>query len=130
MPIPKAVARFNRSVTNRIARLVAGWLPPFVIVLHRGRRSGRRYATPVWAFRTGDGLVVALTYGADCDWVRNVLASGGCEVKRLGRRYPLVEPRVLYGPAGARLVPWVVRGPLALLNATEFLLLSFPAATP
>jgi hypothetical protein len=35
----------------------------------RGRVTGRDYATPVWAFGTRDGLVVALLYGANSDWV-------------------------------------------------------------
>jgi deazaflavin-dependent oxidoreductase (nitroreductase family) len=54
------------------------------MVVHRGRRSGRRYRTPVLAFRVDDGYVVALFYGADRDWVRNVLAAGGCTLSGAG----------------------------------------------
>jgi hypothetical protein len=36
-----AVARFNRYVTNPIAGLVASWLPPFAVVVHRRRVSER-----------------------------------------------------------------------------------------
>ena len=60
-------------------RLVAGRLSPFAVVSHRGRVTGHDYATPVWAFGTGDGVVLALLYGAASDWVRNVLAAGRAE---------------------------------------------------
>ena len=80
MPLPRGVARFNRRATNRVTRRIAGWIPGFAIVLHTGRRSGRTYRTPVNAFRGGDGYRIALTYGADSDWVRNVMDAGGCEI--------------------------------------------------
>jgi hypothetical protein len=47
------VARFNPRVTNRITRPLARWLPGFGVVEHAGRRSGRRYRTPVNVFRSG-----------------------------------------------------------------------------
>jgi deazaflavin-dependent oxidoreductase (nitroreductase family) len=122
--IPRVVARFNRCVTNPLSRLVAGWLPPFGIVGHRGRVSGRPYQTPIAAFRTGDGYVIALTYGAGAEWVRNVLAAGRCTLRTRGRRLALTDPVVIRGRMGMRLVPWVVRGPLRALNVTEFLRLS------
>jgi deazaflavin-dependent oxidoreductase (nitroreductase family) len=123
MPIPRFVGRFNKYVTNPIARLVAGWLPPFAVVIHRGRVSGREYRTPVAAFRTKDGLVVALTYGADADWVKNVLKDGRCRVRRLGRVREATGPRIVTGAEGMKLVPALIRIPLTLLNVTEFLTL-------
>ena len=84
MALPKAVRRFNRAVTNRVLGLVAPWLPPFAVVVHRGRNSGREYRTPIWAFHREGRFVVALTYGSDTDWVRNVLAAGGCSLILLG----------------------------------------------
>jgi deazaflavin-dependent oxidoreductase (nitroreductase family) len=125
VPIPKVVARFNLHVTNRLAGPVAGWLPPFALVLHRGRISDRAYRTPVWAFRTPDGYVIALTYGAGSEWVRNVLKAGGCTLRVRGRRFTCTRPLVVSGPGDAAgLVPWMVRGPLRVLKVTEFLRLS------
>jgi deazaflavin-dependent oxidoreductase (nitroreductase family) len=123
VPIPERVARFNRRVTNPIARLVAGWLPPFALVEHVGRTSGRTYRTPVWAFSRDRGLVVALTYGAATDWVRNVLASGGTTVERLGvsRRY--ADSRILLGADGMDLMPRVVRPALRAFGVDAFLVL-------
>ena len=123
MPIPRAVARFNRYVTNPVARVFAGWVPPFALVLHRGRRSGREYATPVWAFRTEDGWVIPLTYGAHSEWPRNVLAAGRCRLRARGRVEDLAEPRVVRGSPGLRLVPFILHVPLRLMVVTEFLVL-------
>lgn len=75
MPFPKAITRFNRRVTNPILGRLAGRLAPFAIVVHRGRRTGREYRTPVMAFPRREGVVFALTYGLDVDWVRNVPAN-------------------------------------------------------
>ena len=45
VPLSHAIGRFNRLATNRVTGLVAGRLPGFGIVTHRGRRSGRTYRT-------------------------------------------------------------------------------------
>ena len=72
MPLPKRLAKFNRVVTNRVLGPFARYLPGFGIVSHVGRRSGRTYRTPVNLYKRGDGYVIALMYGADSQWVRNV----------------------------------------------------------
>ena len=90
----RPLARVNRRVTNPIQGQYAWLIPPWVIVCHRGRRTGRRYRTPVSAFRHGSTLAIVVHYGADSDWVRNVLAGGG-QVVRAGRTHPLLEPRLV-----------------------------------
>jgi hypothetical protein len=82
MPISKRVARFNKRVTNRLTRHMASWMLGFVDRLPRRSRSGRLSRTPVNVFRDGDRYLFALTYGADSDWVRDVLAAGGCEIEK------------------------------------------------
>jgi deazaflavin-dependent oxidoreductase (nitroreductase family) len=121
--IPKQVAQFNRVVTNRVSSLVAGWLPGFGIVEHMGRRSGHPYRTPVNVFRTPDGYVIALTYGSDTDWVKNVLAAGGCSLQVRGRRVRLSNARIVT-EEDRRPAPAVVRQMLRLLSVTEFLYLT------
>src|ERR1700686_3590454 len=76
------VAAFNLAVTNRITGLFAGWLPGFGILIHVGRKSGRVYRTPVNIFRAPDGFLIALTYGRESEWVKNVMAAGAQEPKR------------------------------------------------
>ncbi len=94
MPASRSIARFNRRFTNRLTLRVAGYLPGFAIVNHLGRKSGRAYRTPVNAFRTDEGYIIALTYGAQSDWVKNVLAAGSCELQTRGRRVRLTNPRI------------------------------------
>jgi deazaflavin-dependent oxidoreductase (nitroreductase family) len=122
MPLPKALARFNRVVTNRVARPFAGRLPGFAVVIHVGRRSGRRHRTPVNLFRAGDRYVIALTYGADAQWVSNVQAAGGCELETRGARLRVVDPEIVRDPRAA-LVPAPVRPILRLVRGPEFMLL-------
>ena len=90
----RRMARFNRQVLNHLMRPLARHLPGFGVVIHRGRRSGRIYETPVNVFRRGDGYVVALTYGAGADWVRNVLTAGVCDLITHGRRMRVVVSHI------------------------------------
>jgi deazaflavin-dependent oxidoreductase (nitroreductase family) len=125
MPLPKRLARFNLKVTNRVLGPLAERLPGFGIVIHRGRRSGREHRTPVNIFRHGDGYVIALTYGKDSQWVRNVLAAGELDVEIRGRRIHLIAPEVVHDER-RRLVPAPVRVPLAAAKVDDFLVLSGP----
>jgi deazaflavin-dependent oxidoreductase (nitroreductase family) len=128
MPLPKRLARFNRRVTNPVVRTFAGWVPGLAIVIHTGRTSGREYRTPVNVFASRDGgYVLALTYGRDVQWARNVLASGGCAIQTLGRRVQLVAPRVVHDPS-QRLVPNPARAVLQLLGVEDFMLLDRASA--
>jgi deazaflavin-dependent oxidoreductase (nitroreductase family) len=121
MPIPMAVARLNRYLTNPIARLVAGWAPGFCILRHVGRRSGRVYSTPLNIFRAKDGFVIALTYGPDTDWLKNVRAAGNCTIRYGNQEIDLVEPEFLATEAAMAYVPPPVRVILRLIAVTEFL---------
>lgn len=123
MPLPDWLARFNRSTTNRLTRSFAGRLPGFAIVVHTGRRSGRRYRTPVNIFRSGDDYVIALTYTRERDWVRNVIAAGGCEVETEGTTLHLQDPHIVTD-ARRSLVPGPVRPILEALGVTEFMRLT------
>jgi deazaflavin-dependent oxidoreductase (nitroreductase family) len=125
MPLPKAVGRFNRVVTNRITGLLAGRAPLFAIVEHTGRKSGARYRTPVNAFRTQNGFVIALTYGRDVDWVRNVLAAGGATLEHRGKRIEMGDPRVIELADPPPELPRIVRTTLGLLRVTHYLRLSY-----
>ena len=121
MPLPRWLGRFNLVVTNRVSGLVAGLLPLFGIVEHVGRRSGTVRQTPINVFRRRSGdYVVALTYGADTNWVRNVLAAGSCRLRTRGRWVELGAPR-RFRDRSRRAVPWFVRPVLWLIGADWFL---------
>jgi deazaflavin-dependent oxidoreductase (nitroreductase family) len=123
MPLPRALARFNRRVTNRVLGPLAHAIPPFAEVEHRGRTSGRTYRTPVWAFPTERGFVIALTYGPATEWVRNVLAAGECRIRTPSEDVPIGNARLLCGGEGLALMPTPLRQILGLLGVRDFLAL-------
>lgn len=104
MRVPRAVAEFNRRVTNPAARSITPWLPYLGTLEHVGRKSGRRYRTPLLVFPTPDGFVVLIGYGLHSDWVKNVLASGQAVLHRRGRSIALVNPRLVSKAEGAAIV--------------------------
>jgi deazaflavin-dependent oxidoreductase (nitroreductase family) len=122
MPLPRALARFNRIATNRLGLLLAPHVSGAAVIVHRGRTSGREYRTPISAFKRPGGYAVALTYGPGAEWVRNVLEAGGAVLETGGRRVPVANPRVIHDPAH-RLVPRLVGDILRLIGAADFLLL-------
>ena len=125
MRFSDGLAQFNRLAFNRVVRTFAGRRgSPVAVVEHRGRRSGRRYRTPVLAVGTDGGYLVALFYGADRDWVRNVLTAGSCSLERGGQRVELTDPRMLDVGDGMALVPAPMRPALRLLRVTRVLRLS------
>jgi deazaflavin-dependent oxidoreductase (nitroreductase family) len=122
MPIPAAVARWNKVGLNRVTKRIAPWAPGFGLVIHRGRRSGRRYETPVNVFPAAAGYVFALTYGPDTDWVKNVTAADGCELITRGRTVRLVSPRLFHDETRSAIRP-LERRILVLLGVADFLAL-------
>jgi deazaflavin-dependent oxidoreductase (nitroreductase family) len=121
VPLPRGLARFNRKVANPAIRLVAGWLPPLAIVRHRGRVTGRRYATPVVAFGAGDDLVIGILYGRSSDWVNNLLAANGAQVRRLGTTREYAQAQLIGSDEGLRLLPGPARGAFRLLGVRNLL---------
>ncbi len=95
MRLPRALAHFNKVVTNPIQGLWADKLPPWAVVKHVGRKSGKPYSIPVLAFVEGDKLGIILTYGRDTDWVRNVQAAGEFTLIRGGEQFRVTGPRVI-----------------------------------
>jgi len=101
MQLPRSMARFNKRVTNPIQSRYAARIPPWIMLVHVGRTSGRSYRTPMMAWKRGDLLMIVILYGEQSNWVRNVLAADGAEVIRAGRTYRLRNPRV-ERPGGRR----------------------------
>jgi deazaflavin-dependent oxidoreductase (nitroreductase family) len=120
VPIPLAIGRLNRVGFNRLSTPVARHLPGFAVVHHRGRRSGREFQTPVNVFPVQGGFVLALTYGPDTDWVKNVLAAGGCIVETRGQRITCTAPRLYRDPDRHHIRP-LDRAMLGLLGVDHFM---------
>ena len=120
MPIPRIVGRWNKVGLNRVTKRIAPWMPGLGVVVHRGRRSGRMYQTPVNVFASSDGYVFALTYGPDTDWVKNVLAAGGCELRTRGRTVRVTAPRLFHDEARRDIRP-LERQVLRVIGVADFL---------
>jgi len=54
------------------------------------------------------------------DWVKNVLAAGGCELKTRGKKYHLSAPKVVRDPTSRRF-PIPVRVVLWIVGADEYM---------
>ncbi|MGO9927968.1 MAG: nitroreductase family deazaflavin-dependent oxidoreductase [Mycobacterium sp.] len=88
---PKLLKSYNKIIAPIAGRSHS----PYALLEHVGRRSGRSYATPVGAFPYGDGFVIGLSYGADVDWCRNILASGHAAITWRGRTFALERPEII-----------------------------------
>jgi len=94
--------------TAPLARRLAGrrGFPLWAVVHHRGRVSGRELSVPVAVRATPEVFVIALPWGPGTNWVRNVLAADGCDVRWKGRDHVVTRPviadeddvRPYYGP--------------------------------
>jgi deazaflavin-dependent oxidoreductase (nitroreductase family) len=93
--MPAWLPHYNRLFFNRIQGVWASVLPPWAKIVHKGRRSGKEYRTPVVAFKRGNMIMVMLPYGDTTDWVRNLLAAGGGGIERSGRLRRIAAPRVV-----------------------------------
>lgn len=76
---------------------IAGPLGAIVMALtHRGRKTGKQYATPVAFLRDGEDVLV-LNNGGVSNWFKNVLAAGEAEIDLQGtharmRARPIDDP--------------------------------------
>ena len=75
--------------------------------------------TPLLAFRDGDRVTLALTYGPDVQWLANIRAAGRCRM-RLGRQLlELGPPRPLGAAEGVARMPQPVRWVFARTGFVE-----------
>lgn len=96
-PRARRAVRFAARLVNPLTLLVAGrsWMPIVGVLVHRGRKSGRMYSTPLGMRPLGDSFVMPLTFSEDASWYRNVRAAGWSVVRYRGREHTLVAPEVI-----------------------------------
>ena len=123
MHIPHFMRRVNRVFTNPLMGTFAWFVPPLAVIHHVGRRSGRRYRTPVVAFRTAAGFVIPMTYGRDVDWARNMTHAKRCELEQMGERFALRNPRIVAFKAAEAHLPAVARPLLRVADFPGYVLL-------
>lgn len=123
MQVPRIMRRVNRAFTNPLMRTFAGKIPPLAIVHHVGRKSQRKYQTPVVVFPTDEGYVTPLPYGTDTDWCLNLVEANRGTLETGGRKVRVSNPRVVRSKAGVPLMPAAMRPALRLASLPGFLLL-------
>ena len=108
-PVLNAVRRAGRAMRPLAMKSSGTPGANASVVRHVGRKSGRPYETPVNAVATDDGFVIALPYGRNTDWLKNVLASGSATILDEGNTYEVDRPEIV--PLSRRRAPVPAEGP-------------------
>jgi deazaflavin-dependent oxidoreductase (nitroreductase family) len=116
--------------TTRLMLPFAGrrWNPIFSVVKHTGRRSGKMFETPVAAQRIDGGFVIALAFGSDAHWYRNLVAASGGALRWRGVEYPVGAPEAIDVDLALASFNGVQRAALRAANIDGFVRL--PVAAP
>jgi deazaflavin-dependent oxidoreductase (nitroreductase family) len=121
-PVLTTIRRMNRSVTNpRVMRTAGSAGTQTSVIQHIGRKSARAYATPVDIVPTRTGFLIALPYGTQADWLRNVLAAGSATVVTNGERLAVGWPTIVATADVADLIPGRTLRTLRLFGVDECL---------
>lgn len=105
-PFRGLIRTSNKYVLNPLMLRLAGkryWYAS--VIEHTGRRSGKRYSTPVVADRVGEHIIIPLPYGTQVDWVRNVMGSGEATIVSKGRTYHAASPELISSTQALPLLP-------------------------
>ena len=117
-----AVRYFNKYILNHFTLLFAGSrVGPFSKLIHKGRKSGRVYKTPVVATYVDDKIIIPLTYGDRVDWLRNILATEQCEIFYRRSRLVAVNPEVISSSEAFTILPEKRRQIFERLKVENFL---------
>ena len=96
--------------TGGLSRRMAGtrWFPLWGILRHRGRTSGKAYATPIVALAAPDGFLIPLPFGDQTQWLKNIQAADHAGLRHAGHDYVIDHPEVVdLKTAGPDLPRWV-----------------------
>ena len=94
-PVQKSLRRLTRIMRPLALRSAGKEGANTSVVRHVGRRSGRSYETPVVAVAHDEEFLIALPYGEDTDWMKNVLAKGSATLLTDGRSYEVNRPEII-----------------------------------
>jgi deazaflavin-dependent oxidoreductase (nitroreductase family) len=115
----------NKYATNKLLIHICGKrFGHFSILTHTGRRTGKRYRTPIIAEPVENGFVIALTYGRKVDWAANILAQGGGSLLWKEAEYCLRNPEFIDKEIGSRAFPVFIRAAFRVVGIRDFLRLT------
>ena len=122
-PRARSLVRLVAGFINPLVLLIAGrrWMPVLGVLRHRGRKSGRIYATPLGMRPLGDSFVMPRTFGENAAWYLNVRAAGWCMATYRGYDYTLIDPQVIDYATAAAAFPRYELLQFRLLGISEYL---------
>ncbi len=97
----------NKRFANKVVTTVGRAGRPqsiFAVIEHIGRRSGRRYTTPIRVVEQPGGFIVPLTYGPRTSWYVNLRAGAG-QLHWQGRTIPVGSPTLVPTSLAVHLFP-------------------------
>jgi deazaflavin-dependent oxidoreductase (nitroreductase family) len=93
--VVNGVRRMSRLTKPIVLRTAGTSGSPTAVVRHVGRVTGRHHQTPVVAAAVDDGFVVALPYGPDTNWLKNVRAAGTATILVDGQAREVDNPEIV-----------------------------------
>jgi deazaflavin-dependent oxidoreductase (nitroreductase family) len=131
-PRARRLIRSVAKVVNPLVLRLAGrrHIPVLGVLHHRGRRTGREYATPLGIRPgAGGGFVMPLTFGEAAGWYRNIRAAGPCVITWRGSDHAVADPVIVDGATALPVFPRYERLALRLIGVRQFVWLrSAPAS--
>ena len=122
-PRTRRVIRSVARLVNPLVLRIAGrrHVPVVGIVHHRGRKTGRPYATPlgIRPAATG-GFVMPLTFGEAAGWYRNIVAAGGCVITWRGSDHTVASAVIVDRATALPAFPRYERLALRAIGINEF----------
>jgi deazaflavin-dependent oxidoreductase (nitroreductase family) len=124
-PLAGRIFGLFTPVLNRFVTRIAGkrYVPLYILLRHRGRRSGRAYATPVVGLRVPGGFAIPMAFGEGADWYRNIVAAGSATIRQRGTEHQLADPAAIDPDSAASPFPAWQRPVFRALGIRRFLFL-------
>ncbi len=117
----KRLRTFVKHFVNPLLRHLAhSSRGPFALLRHVGRRSGKTYEIPIMVWPIPDGFVIALTYGPDVDWLRNLQVAGQGSLRWHKQEYVFQKPEPIDAQTALLALPPLIQRILRLRGAHEF----------
>ena len=116
------IRHINKNFINKILIHISGKrFGHFAVLTHIGRKSGKLYRIPIIAEPIENGFVIALTYGRNVDWAKNVLAKGTCSLLWKNIEYSLCNPEFIDKEVGLSAFPSLFRTGLRKMDIKYYL---------
>ena len=132
-PRTRRAIRSAARLVNPLVLRIAGrrHMPVVGVVHHRGRRTGRPYATPLGIRpAAAGGFVMPLTFGETAGWYRNIVAVGCCVITWRGADHTVASPAIVDRATALPAFPRYERLALRAIGINEFVWLhDAPSAT-